>query len=510
MALTKEGGVKKWEKNFDAWVKTCQEKHNHKFTYPTSERTLDENGRWKLEIVCPEHGSFFQRPEKHKFGQGCPYCSNHKKEESPLEFAQKHWPQIEWKDTFSDAHQSTRINGVCPHHREFNKLVTQLRGIASKGGQACPRCAKIAGGRKARKPLEDWVAQVKSVFPDYTVNADSISTADGKVEVTCPKHGTWKPKLQDLVRGHGCPECWKESGVSKGEKEVLAFVESLGLETIENFHLERPSVLFEGDVQDLSEYDIVVITDQGYVFIDYHGMYYQGDKVKMNRRVHVEKLEKLEGTGIRYIQIFEDEWQLQKDKVKTRLAHILKKSRDVNYARKLQLSVIPWAQAETFYEAQHLQGAGTKTSENFALLDGEDVVACMSFAKPRFDKDSDKELLRFASKGSVVGGFSRLLKAFKVANPECSSLISYADRRWSEGAVYEQEGFAFKGNTEPNYAWYKNLKKVSRYDAQRHRLETLFDKVYDPQLTESDIMRSEGYWKVYDAGNSRWVLDLAH
>ena len=35
----------------------------------------------KVQIICPEHGSFFQTPFNHKQGQGCPQCSTNKKEE---------------------------------------------------------------------------------------------------------------------------------------------------------------------------------------------------------------------------------------------------------------------------------------------------------------------------------------------------------------------------------------------------------------------------------------------
>lgn len=510
MALTPEGGNRTWEKRFDQWVEDCNAKHNNAYTYPSRERFKDENGRWKIEIVCPEHGSFFQAPEKHKFGQGCPYCSNNRKKEEPLEYAKKHWPEIEWIDHFSDAHQSIRVRGVCRHHGEFNKLVTQLRGIVKSGkGHACPRCAKIKGGLNGRVSKDEWVRRINEHFPTYAVNKDSITIATKPVEVTCPDHGTWTPNLQDIAAGHGCNECWKESKTSKGEKELLSYVESLGLDVLDNFFLEVPSVLHDGWVKDLGEVDVVAKKRDGsFVFIDYHGMYFHGDKVQLNPDVHVEKLEKLEDTGIQYIQVFEDEWQLQQDKVKTRLSHILGESSEVKYARKLSLEIIPWKEAEAFYKETHLQGAGTKTGENYALLEDGEVFACMSFAKPRFDKTIDKELLRFATKGSVVGGFSRLLKAFKLNNPDCKTLISYADRRWSEGNIYLNSGFEFAGNTRPNYAWYKNLNKVTRYDSQRHKLNDLFSEEFPETLSESDIMRSKGYWRVYDAGNSKWILKL--
>ena len=33
----------------------------------------------KVEIVCPTHGAFFQRPANHLIGQGCPACAGKQK-----------------------------------------------------------------------------------------------------------------------------------------------------------------------------------------------------------------------------------------------------------------------------------------------------------------------------------------------------------------------------------------------------------------------------------------------
>lgn len=511
MALTPEGGQRKWENNWEQWKLDCAKKHDNKFTYPSMERVKDENGRWKVEIICPEHGSFFQDPAKHKFGQGCSVCSGNTNTETDIEFAEKHFPEIDWTGEIRDRNNKKRLVGICKHHGEFNKINSQLRGIVkSEKGHACPRCAKTLGGLNRRVTKEEWIARIKEHFPEYEVDVSSIETAVDLVKVTCPEHGTWEPRLQDLAAGHGCLECWKNSKTSRGEREVGDFVESLGLTALRNFHIPVPSVLSDDFVKDLGEFDVVAVKRNGdYVFIDYHGMYFHGDKVQLNKDAHADKLDKLKDTDFQYVQIFEDEWAFQKEKVKTRLAHILGESSEVWYARKLKVEQITWKEAETFYRDTHLQGAGTKTGENYALKEGEEILACMSFAKPRFDKEIDKELLRFASRGSVVGGFSRLLKKFKENNPDCRKLLSYADRRWSEGNVYKSAGFEFVGNTKPNYAWYKNLNKVSRYDAQRHKLETLFGKEFPETMSEAQIMRSEGYWRVFDAGNSKWVLTIS-
>ena len=89
----------------------------------------------------------------------------------------------------------------------------------------------------------------------------------------------------------------------------------------------------------------------------------------------------------------------------------------------------------------------------------------MTFGKPRFTKGANWELIRYCTIGSfsVVGGASKLLSYFRKHNS--GSIITYADRRWSIGNLYEKLGFTFIGNSEPNYYYVKNYDRISRYVA---------------------------------------------
>lgn len=59
-------------------TKTCREDFTqvHGCTYDYS-RVTYVNAGTKVEIVCKCHGSFFQSPNKHLGGSGCPKCQNH-------------------------------------------------------------------------------------------------------------------------------------------------------------------------------------------------------------------------------------------------------------------------------------------------------------------------------------------------------------------------------------------------------------------------------------------------
>lgn len=134
-----------------------------------------------------------------------------------------------------------------------------------------------------------------------------------------------------------------------------------------------------------------------------------------------------------------------------------------------------------------------KSSVKLGLEYNGDVIAIMTFAKSRFNKGYNWEFTRFCVKGgvSVVGGFSRLLKAFRGAYK--GSIVSYADRRYSNGNVYNTNGFNLIGVNKPSY-YYVDKNYLRRY--HRMRFQKKYIGAYD--CTEYEKARELGYEKIFD------------
>ena len=113
------------------------------------------------------------------------------------------------------------------------------------------------------------------------------------------------------------------------------------------------------------------------------------------------------------------------------------------------------------------------------------------------------ELLRFCNKlnTSVIGGASKLLKYFeKTYKPK--EIISYADRRWSEGNLYHKLGFDFVHYSEPNYFYVNKLKRENRF---KYRKSELVKQGFDENKTEKQIMEERGYSRIYDCGTIKFI-----
>ena len=127
----------------------------------------------------------------------------------------------------------------------------------------------------------------------------------------------------------------------------------------------------------------------------------------------------------------------------------------------------------------------------------------MTFGKSRFNKNIEYELLRFCNLKNVtiIGGASKLLKHFeRTIKP--SSLVSYANRDWSQGNLYKHLGFDYSHYSPPNSWWWEtNSKKLQhRINFQKHKLEKILEN-FNNELTELENMFNHNYRLYYDTGN---------
>ena len=68
----REVSAKKQTMTKDEFIRRAQLIHNNKYDYTKVEY---KNNNTHICIICPEHGEFWQTPNKHLNGQGCPKCN---------------------------------------------------------------------------------------------------------------------------------------------------------------------------------------------------------------------------------------------------------------------------------------------------------------------------------------------------------------------------------------------------------------------------------------------------
>lgn len=176
------------------------------------------------------------------------------------------------------------------------------------------------------------------------------------------------------------------------------------------------------------------------------------------------------------------------------------------FARKCTIKEVNSETAKIFCENNHLQGYA-KSSIKIGLYHNEELVSLMTFSKSRFNKNIEYELIRFCSKinTTVSGGAGKLLKYFEnTYNPK--SLISYANKRWSQGKIYSKLGFEFIEDTKDNYFYFKPNENIlySRNMFQKHKLKEKLDS-FNIELSEKQNMFNNGYRQIFDYGNKKYI-----
>lgn len=281
-----------------------------------------------------------------------------------------------------------------------------------------------------------------------------------------------------------CPHCNKTSNMSKWEIEIQDFVKSLGFKDIE---VGNHSIL------NSKELDIYIPSKK--VAIECDGVYYHNEKF-IDKDYHLNKTKECEKLGIRLLHIFEDEWREKREIIQSIIKSALGIYNIKIGARKCKIEKN--LDCKEFFDKNHLQGY-IPSKYTYCLTYNNEIVAALSIGRPRFNKEYNFEILRFATKinAQVIGAFEKLFKEF-LKNYK-GKIITYSDRRIFTGNLYRNNGFKELESTKPSYFYTKWIVRIPRLSMTKQKLVKQFNE--DPSLTEHQIANKYGYYKIYDCGN---------
>jgi transposase len=253
----------------------------------------------------------------------------------------------------------------------------------------------------------------------------------------------------------------------------------------------------------IAPYELDLVCDDAKLAVEYCGLYWHSEFTgAKTRSYHLDKLKACTDAGYDLITVFES------DNL-TKVLALLKSKLRLNtriFARNCDVVELTSNEAKTFNDMNHIHGHHG-ASYHIGLKYKNELVQVLSMGKARFNTAYEWECVRMTCKAdiTVIGGASKLFEAFK-RNKNPQSIITYADRRFGDGKVYENCGFTRVNNSVPNY-WYFNRsnphKLYSRVVFQKHKLKELSG--YDESLTEWEIMKASRYDRIWDCGNSKYI-----
>ena len=499
------GRVRHTTKSF---VEKCKKVHGD--TYDLSQIEF-VNYHKKIKVICKEHGEFTITPGHFLEGQGCPKCrylksadSNRKKQDEIIELANRiHNHKYDYSEV-KYQNSKTKICIIC-HEKDENGnehgVFFQTPENHIKNKQGCPKCGILKNSNTQRYSYETVINKSKEIHNykyDYINTNDYINTMS-YLTIICPEHGIFKQMARNHLFGQGCPKCFFTK--SKLEENIANYIKSIINKTIV---IENDRKILKGKELD------ILIPDKNIAF-EIDGLIWHSDKFENDKDFHLNKTEECEKQNIKLIHIFEDEWIEKQEIVKSKIKNILGYTDTKIYARKCEIKEVTYNDSVNFLNKNHLQG-NCVSKIRYGLYYNDELVSLMTFGSLRKNLNNKKhknkyELLRFCNKinTTVIGGASKLLKHFINVNKPLS-IISYADRRWSNGNLYEKLGFKFIKNTTPSYFYVINKKRENRF---KYRKDVLVRKYNCPKdMTEKEFCTSQGWFRIYDCGTKKYELNL--
>lgn len=278
--------------------------------------------------------------------------------------------------------------------------------------------------------------------------------------------------------------------ISTGEKELVDYIKSI-----------YAGPIVENDRTVLNGKELDIYLPEKRLAFEFDGLYWHNELNKPDD-YHLRKTEACEAKGVRLVHVFEDEWVYRQDIVRSVISGMFGLNEKI-YARKCEIREVSPEGATAFLEKNHLQGA-VNSKWRYGLYYGNEPVSLMTFGRSRFGKGT--ELHRYCCRvgTNVVGGASKLFNYFTGMHPEIDEIVTFADRRVFTGGMYSELGFRFDGYTPPSYFYVVDGTRRNRMEFQKHRL---VKEGYDPSMTEHEIMLSRGIFRIYDCGNSRYVIN---
>ena len=551
------------KKTTDEFINDAKKVHGNTYIY---DKVMYINSKTKIKITCPIHGEFEQIPNNHLKGARCFECkidmlsklNKHTTKEFVIKARLVHGDIYNY-DNSEYYSTDKKIKITCPIHGEFEQTpASHLRG------SKCPQCAKIISADKISesklKTLDIFIEDAKKVHGDtYSYDNSKYNGSDKKIKITCPIHGEFEQTPSIHLRGSGCNKCgiikvtnsldylnercfnvhgdkykydfsnyknnvskidifcekhgWFKQRFnnhcdlkqqcpscktyrSKGEIEIYDFINSLSVNVINN-------------VKNIIDEEIDIFLPELNIGIEYDGEYWHSNHNKEDK-CEYNKMIKCDEKDIFLIIFREQEWKTKEEIIKSMIKSKIGKINNKIHGRKCKINIVEKKEKSSFLKNNHIQG-NCGSAIDLGLFHNDELVSLMSFSKLRKNMGSNNllghyELVRFCNilNTNVIGGFSKLLNFF-IKNYTPKEIISYANRRWSQGNVYKNNGFEFVRDSPPSYKYLINNKLIDRFN---FRKDILVSMGYDANKTEKEIMKELGHPLLYDCGNKVYKLKI--
>jgi hypothetical protein len=215
------------------FIEKANKVHHNKYDYSLINYI---NNRVKIIIICKIHGEFLQLAGNHLYGQECHKCMSTqvgkmqmKNLEDFIILANKVHNNIYDYSLVNYKGNKNKVKIICPIHREFEQTPNN-----HLNGANCPKCMKIFAAKKRTLTSNEFIKKAISIHGSkYNYSKVEYITTTKSVIIICDKHGEFRQKPSNHLRGRGCLKC--SSSISNKEVKWIKSLKNSNI--INNYKL---------------------------------------------------------------------------------------------------------------------------------------------------------------------------------------------------------------------------------------------------------------------------------
>ena len=196
-------------------------------------KVVYKNNYTEVCIICKNHDEdyeFYQRPNNHLNGQGCPKCAKEKLAklfvltlEEFIERANKVHGEGRYNYSESEyVNLQTPIKIICPKHGAF----WQNAGNHLQG-HGCLKCSRELQSERQTMTLEEFIEKANYVqgIGTYDYSESEYINSNIPIKIICPKHGVFWQVPSTHLSGEGCYDCGIEKIIKEKTYTLEEFIE---------------------------------------------------------------------------------------------------------------------------------------------------------------------------------------------------------------------------------------------------------------------------------------------
>lgn len=240
-------------KSTETFILDAKKVHGNQYAYGKVEYIRSSD---PVTITCLEygHGDFFQTPNHHLTGNGCPTCGKTRKSTRQFikEAREIHGETYDYSNAVH-INKSRPIIVIClnPKHGPF-----EITPIHHLKGFGCHKCSDELN-------KETFITGSRSIHGykyDYSKVVDP--SVNSRVPIICPVHGEFLQLVSSHMKGHGCSKCRDQNNSLDQRKSHIEF-------------LEESRAMHGGDVYDYSSASYVNAKTKVIIICTVHGAFQQ-------------------------------------------------------------------------------------------------------------------------------------------------------------------------------------------------------------------------------------------